>query len=316
MKNLVFMGTQSFALEILKALYEKTSSGAKITVVTQPDKPSGRGYKLKTDCVKQFALDSGLDLLQPVTLKTDEFFSELKRIAPEMIVVASYGKILPENVINFPPRGCVNVHASLLPRYRGAAPINRAVMEGEKETGVTLMYMDKGLDTGDMIAKSRIGIGNMNAGELRIALARLGAELLSEWIERLLEKRIEAEKQDETKASYASKITDADRPLDFSLSAEELLYRIRGLSPDPGATAEVEGKFSMKVLDAALCNAPGLPEKPGTLFVPAGMKKNTLAVRCAAGALVLKTLQPDGSKPMDAASLLNGRRLTFSDRLK
>ncbi|MBQ9544278.1 MAG: methionyl-tRNA formyltransferase [Clostridia bacterium] len=316
MKNLIFMGTQSFALEILKSLYEKTKESACITVVTQPDKPSGRGYKLKTDCVKQFALDNSLDVLQPATLKSEEFYSLLKEISPEMIAVASYGKILPENVIDFPPLGCVNVHGSLLPEYRGAAPINRVIMDGKKTTGVTLMYMDKGLDTGDMIAKREIEIGDMNAGELREALASLGAELLGEWLDRLLVKKIRAEKQDDAYSSYAAKITQEDRPIDFSLGAEEILCRIRGLAPDPGATAGVEGRYTMKVLEAALCEAPDDSLEPGELFVPAGMKKNTLAVKCGKGALILKTLQPDGSKAMDAASLLNGRKIAFTDRLK
>lgn len=316
MKSIVFMGTQSFALEILKALYEKASSFAAITVVTQPDKPSGRGYKLKTDCVKQFALDKSLDLMQPETLKNEDFFSEFKRIDPELIVVASYGKILPENVINYPVRGCVNVHGSLLPEYRGAAPINRAIMDGKEVTGVTLMYMDKGLDTGDMIAKKEIEIKDMNAGALKDALGRLGAVLLSEWLDRLLENRVEAVKQDDSKSSYAVKITNDDRPLDFSLSAKTLLHRIRGLSPEPGAICEVEGKFTMKILDAEIVTCGVITAVPGTLFTPSGMKKNTLAVVCGEGALILKTLQPDGSRAMDAASLINGRKISLSDKLK
>lgn len=315
--NLLFMGTQDFALEILRALDEARDPLDKLSVVTQPDKPSGRGYKIKFDCVKQYALDRGLDIYQPQSLKDGSFDETLTKIDPSLIVVASYGKILPAKVIDYPEFGCVNVHASLLPAYRGAAPINRAVMAGEKETGVTLMYMDEGLDTGDMIAKASVEIGDMTAGELRDKLAALGGDLLKEYYPKLIISKLPTEKQDPARATYAAKITPEDRPIDFTKSAEEIAAQIRGLSPNPGAVCKIASSgLSLKILDARAHKLPGeISGVPGELADPKHFGKNTVTVITGDGALKLLKLQPEGGKVMDAASLVNGRKLCYPDKL-
>jgi methionyl-tRNA formyltransferase len=268
------------------------------------------------DCVKEFALEKGLEIFQPENLKRENFEDFLNAKSPRMIVVASYGKILPSYVINYPLCGCVNVHASLLPKYRGAAPINRVIMDGEKISGVSLMYMDEGLDTGDIICQSSIEIRSMNAGELRSTLAKMGGELLKSKLDALLEKKLPAEKQNGDLATYANKISADDRPLDFNKPAEEILNRIKGLSPIPGATCTVESSgLKLKILDAEIREIPLKDSNPGELINPEGLKKNTLAIRCADKALILKLVQPEGSKIMDAQSLSNGRKLCYPDKL-
>lgn len=312
--NVIFMGTGDFALETLKALYSYPDIS--ISVVTQTDKPKGRGHKVVFDCVKEYALEKELEVFQPENLKKEHFEDFLNSHSPRLIVVASYGKILPSYVINYPKMGCVNVHASLLPKYRGAAPINRVIMDGEKETGISLMYMDEGLDTGDIICQSTVEIGKMNVGELRETLAKMGGELLNSKLKELLESRLPASNQDPDLASYANKITGEDRPLDFTLNAEDVFNKIRGLSPIPGATCTVESSgLKLKILEAEVKDCELKDSKPGELIDPSGMKKNTLAIRCKDKALILKTVQPEGSKVMDAASLSNGRKLCYPDKL-
>ncbi len=317
MIQLMFMGTERFALEALKTLYETTRGTAEISVVTQTDKPRGRGHKVVFDCVKDYALENGLRLYQPENLKEENFKEILLKEDPRMIVVASYGKILPKYVLDHPVCGCVCIHASLLPKHRGAAPINRVIMEGDKSAGVTLMYMDPGIDTGNMIAKASLLIEQRNAGTLRDDLARLGAELFREHYPRLIEGICESEKQDDSLASYAEKITAKDRPLDFSRSAEEIVAQIRGLAPVPGATCQVASSgLNLKILDAKVaCPAPPPQGEWGDLIRIDGMKKSELAVQCGKGAVFLTLVQPEGSKAMDAASLINGRKLCYPDRL-
>lgn len=315
--NLMFMGTESFALEVLKALYDKKGADTTISVVTQTDKPRGRGHKVVYDCVKDFALEKGLALYQPQNLKEENFRSILEEEAPRMIVVASYGKILPNYVLNYPTCGCVCVHASLLPKYRGAAPINRVIMNGEEKSGVTLMYMDSGIDTGNMIAKAETLIGSKNAGELRDELAKQGAALLMEHFDALWTSLCPSEKQEDSLSCYAEKITAEDRPLDFSKTAKEIVGKIKGLAPAPGATCKVDSTgLGLKVFDAQALPLSPVPEGEfGELVRPEGVKKNAVAIKCADGVVILKLVQPEGSKPMDGASLLNGRKLAFPDRL-
>ena len=313
--NLLFMGTESFALEILKGICENTTHS--VSVVTQPDKPRGRGHKLQLDCVKSYAISRELPVYQPESLKQEHFGELLMQLAPDIIVVASYGKILPEYVLQAPPMGCVNVHASLLPLYRGAAPIQRAILDGRTETGVTLMYMAKGLDTGDMICSSSVQIGQMNAGELRQALASEGARLLGDNLDKLLCEKQPATPQDHSLATYADKITKEDCPLYFEKTAQEVVCQIRALSPAPGASCTVASSgLTLKILDAeALYDDKWDEYACGELIEPIGFKKNTLLVRCGQGAIRLKIVQPDGGKAMDAASLANGRKLNYPDTL-
>lgn len=313
----MFMGTEQFALETLKALYEATKDSAQICVVTQTDKPRGRGHKVVFDCVKNFALEKNLTLYQPENLKRENFESTLSEEDPQMIIVASYGKILPKYVLDHPVCGCVCVHASLLPKYRGAAPINRVIMDGETTAGVTLMYMDPGIDTGNMIAKASLEIADRNAGQLRDALALLGAKLLTEHYPLLIKGICPSEPQNDAMSCYAEKITAQDRPIDFTQSAALIVAKIRGLAPSPGATCRVEASgLNLKILDAAVLT-PSLPPqgKPGEVIRYPGMKKNVLAVQCGEGILLLTSVQPEGGKVMDAASLINGRKLSCSDQL-
>ena len=315
--NVMFMGTEVFALEVLQSLYEAKGSSVNLSVVTQTDKPRGRGHKTVYDCVKNYALEKGLTLYQPQNLREENFRDILEREAPRMIVVASYGKILPSYVLNYPECGCVCVHASLLPKYRGAAPINRVIMDGEERTGVTLMYMDNGIDTGNMIAKAAVSIGNMNSGELRGELSRLGAQLLLEHFDRLSQGICPSEKQDNSLSCYAAKITADDRPIDFSATGKAIVGKIKGLAPAPGAVCRVQSSgLALKVLDAQALPLSVLPDGEfGELVHPSGMKKNSVAVKCADGVVILTLVQPEGSKPMDGASLLSGRKLCYPDRL-
>ncbi len=315
--KLMFMGTESFALEVLKALYDAKGSSLDISVVTQTDKPRGRGHKVVWDCVKEFAVAKGLRVYQPQNLRDENFKEILTQEDPRMIVVASYGKILPPYVLNYPACGCICVHASLLPKYRGAAPINRVIMNGEKESGVTLMYMDSGIDTGNIICMAQTPIEGKTAGQLHSELSLLGAKLLMEHFDRLREGICPSQVQNDAASCYAEKITASDRPLDFSASAQEIVCKIKGLSPTPGATCTVSSSgLGLKILDAEGMKLSPLPDgQVGEVIPVAGLKKNTVAVKCADGVVVLKSIQPDGSKPMDGASLLNGRKINYSDRL-
>lgn len=238
--KIVFMGTPEFAVPSLKALVE---SGHEICgVFTQPDKPKNRGMKLQPTPVKEYAITQNIPVFQPVKLRDGEALAILKELAPELIVVAAYGKILPVDILELPPKGCINVHSSLLPKYRGAAPINWAILNGEDESGVTIMYMAEGLDTGDMIAASSTPISiDENAQQLHDRLAGLGACLLAEVVAQMEQGEISATEQDEAFSCYAPMLSKELSPIDWCKSARAIHDQVRGLYPWPAAVSEIDG---------------------------------------------------------------------------
>ena len=293
------MGTPEFAVASLNALLD---AGHEIcAVVTQPDRPQGRGYKLAPPAVKTAALARGLEVFQPETLKNESLLPLLERTRPDAIVVAAYGKILPQYVLGFPPRGCINVHASLLPRYRGAAPINWAIINGERESGVTIMYMEKGLDTGDMLLSVRTpSADDDTAGDLHDRLAVLGADALVHALALLEAGRITPVKQDDSQHTYAPMLSRDDCRLDFCQSAKQVRDRIRGLAPFPGAYLTLSGR-QIKVFEAQIVSGRG---EPGSVLY--ADREHGLVLACADGALRLVTLQPQGKRRMSAKEYLAG----------
>ena len=299
--RIVFMGTPDFAVPSLKKIIEK---GYKVEAVfTQPDKPKGRGHKMQMSPVKEVALEYNIPVYQPQTLRNnEEILGVLKDIAPDMIVVAAYGKILPESVLNIPKYGSINVHGSLLPRYRGAAPIQWAVLNGDKVTGVTIMYMGLGMDTGDMISKREMIIGdNETAGELFDRMSEVGAELLVDTIPDIVNGTAKREKQDESLAVHAPMINKEMGVMNFENSAEHIFNQVRGLNPWPSAYTSLSGK-KMKVFTCRVINKQG---KPGLAFVNDGK----LSVYCGENALELLEIQPENGKRMLSSSYLLGHPL-------
>ena len=310
--RILFMGTPEYALFSLKALVEagETIIGA----VTQPDKPKGRGYELCPPPVKVFAIEHNIPVFQPQTFKNGAFDEELKALAPDLIVVVAYGKILPQSVLDLPKYGCINVHGSLLPAYRGAAPMQRAIMEGMRETGVTTMQMAAGLDTGDMLVSVKVPIGeNDNFEDIHDKLGAAGAQALLETIARLRAGTLTAIPQDDTLATYAAKIEKGDCVLDFSKNARALHDQIRGLSPFPLAfTRTPDGKL-LKVLESRV------GDKKAPLGVEIGTVlalENTVTVACGEGTTIeLLRVLPEGKGRMSAADYIRGRRLCVGDKL-
>ncbi len=294
------MGTPEFAVECLRRLL---ADGHTVTLaVTQTDKPQGRGKKLTPPPVKVFAEQNGIPVWQPTTLKTDDAADRIRAAAPDLLVTAAYGKILPPALLAIPPQGCINVHASLLPRYRGSAPIARAILNGESESGITTMRMDEGMDTGDMLLQSRRAIPeDMTEGELRQALSADGAVLLSETIRRLLAGDLEPVPQDETQATYAPPVQKSESPLDFSRPARVLRDQVRGLNPHPSAWCLFDGK-RLKVHVAA----PG-GDAPAGAAVGTVVTTAPLTVACGDGKLLeLCEVQLEGSNRMSAELFLRG----------
>lgn len=296
--RIVFMGTPDFALPPLKRILE---DGHRVTlVVTQTDKPKNRGMALSPSPVKAFALERGLKVFQPQSLRDAEAQRIIGDENADYIVVAAYGKILPAEVLSAPRLGCINIHASLLPRHRGAAPVNRAVMAGDKVGGVTVMYMDEGLDTGDIALQKETPIpDDMTAGEYGDALSGLGAQAISEFLASESHART---KQDGALASYAAKIEKAETAVDFSRPGAEVCNKIRGLSPSPCAYALINGaRFK---LVRALCGCGR--GKPGSVLAA---DKSGIEIACGEGSVVITRLQPEGRRAMSAAEFLAGHRI-------
>lgn len=311
--KILFMGTPDFALPTLKALYN--SAETLVGVITQPDKPKGRGYALAPPPVKVFADEHGVPVYQPATLRSDESIELIKKLAPDMIVVVAYGKILPPAVLNIPPMGCVNVHGSLLPKYRGAAPMQRAIIEGEKVTGVTTMYMAEGLDTGDMLLSAEIPISPEDDFEsVHDALAKLGAELLIKTIEGLKAGTVERKAQDDELATYAAKIEKSDCAIDFSQKAKTVHDLVRGLSPVPLAfTHTPDGKL-LKIIKTSVSAYNNCGARPGTV-IALEEAKGFFTVACGEGALDIHALLPEGKGRMSAGDFIRGRKTAKGDIL-
>ena len=296
--RVVFAGTPDFARVSLAALL--ASPHRVCAVYTQPDRPAGRGRRPRPSPVKELALAQGLPLRQPETLRGRA--AELAAWHPDVMVVAAYGLLLPVEILAVPPLGCVNVHASLLPRWRGAAPIPRAILAGDRVTGVTLMQMEAGLDTGPILAARETPIGEREtAGQLHDRLAALGAELLIETLDRLEAGTVTPEPQDAASATYAPKLTKAEARIDWRRPAVEIDRQVRAFNPRPVAwTPTPEGP--LRVWEALPLEAP--EGAPGTVL-EAGPR---LVVACGEGALNLLRLQPPGGRPMEARAYVNGRR--------
>ncbi len=304
------MGTPTFAVPILKALLE--GEDKVIAVVTQPDKPAGRGKKLSSPPVKILAREYGLPVLQPEKLKESDFLDKLQKLTPDIIVVAAYGKILPKEVLEIPLHGCINVHASLLPKFRGAAPINWAIMCGEKQTGVTIIQMDEGMDTGDILLMKAIPIKpDETAGELHDRLSRLGAKLVIKALKGLKEGKIRPKKQPREGISYAPMLRKEDGLLDFLQPADELARLIRGLDPWPSAYAYFRGKlikfFRPKVINQKVQAVPGEIVKAD---------KNGLLIATSKGLLLIEEVQIEGKKRIPVAEFIKGWHPTPGERLQ
>jgi len=301
MKRLVFMGTPEFAVPILEAL---VGSYQIVAVVTQPDQPTGRGQKIGSPPIKKLALAHGLPVLQPLSLRRPEVVAELKDLMPEVIVVAAFGQILPPEVLAIPPHGCLNVHASLLPRYRGAAPIAAAILAGEEQTGVTLMLMDEGLDTGPILTQAGCKIEPQDTtGSLSVKLAHLGAGLLVETLPRWLDGQLVPQPQDNSLATYCRMVTKKDGLLDWSLPATALWLRVRAYHPWPGAYTCWQGRL-LKILRARPVTLGLSNEKPGQVISLDG----EVAVVTGTDALVLEEVQLAGKKALAAQEFIRGQR--------
>lgn len=305
----VFMGTPEFALPTLEGLL---AAGVDLVgVYTQPDRPSGRGKQLSAPPVKQLALTRGIPVFQPLKLRLPEVVAELRALAPDLIVVVAFGQILPKSVLEIPRYGCINVHASLLPKYRGAAPINQAIVDGELETGVTTMFMDVGLDTGDMLIKRATKIGPCEtAGELHDRLALLGREAMSETLERLCAGTLTREPQDDSLSCYAPMLKKEQGLLDWTRPALELHNRVRGLDPWPGAYTLLAGE-PLKLARTRPLDEPH-EAAPGTVLAA---DRDGVRVACGSGALSLGELQLPGRKRLAAGDFLRGCPLPAGTRL-
>ena len=308
--RILFMGTPDFAVASLSALLE---AGHDICgVFTQPDKPKNRGMKLQASPVKEFALAHDIPVFQPLKMRDGEAMGYIQERKPELIVVAAYGRILPGDILDYPPCGCINVHSSLLPKYRGAAPINWAILNGDKTTGVTIMHMAPALDAGDIILQRETAIGpDETAPELFQRLAELGGGLLVEAVEQIAKGVATRTPQLEADATYAPMLGRELSPMDWSKDGQTLHDQVRGLLPWPCATAEFGGVrckvFSTAVLDGTTDLAPGTVAEAG---------KDGIVMACGGGTLLrVKELQPDGKKRMAAADFLRGRSLTAGERL-
>ena len=255
--RVIFMGTPEFAIPTFEGLID---SGVKIVgVFTQPDRPKGRGRKLEPSPVKRLAEEHGLPVFQPQRLRDKDAVKQVRGLKPDLVVVVAYGQILPQEVLDIPKYGCINVHASLLPRHRGAAPINKAIIDGDPMTGVTTMQMDAGLDTGDMLVKKSISIfPNENAGELHDRLAQLGREAMEETLARLCAGTLSPQKQDDSRSSYAPMLKKEDGLIDWNRPAAAIHNQVRGLYPWPGAFTHL-GDEVLKVADTRVAQGSGLP---------------------------------------------------------
>lgn len=300
--KIVYMGTPEFAVLPLRMLCER--GYAVELVVTQPDKARDRGRKVQYPPVKEEALRHGIAVLQPGRVKDNpELLEELQRIQPDLIIVAAYGQILPTAILDLPPLGCINIHASLLPRYRGAAPIQRSILEGEERTGVTLMYMAQGLDTGDMIAARSTPVARKTSAELHDELSHLGAELLLDTLPEIEKGTIDRVKQDDAQATYASMIAKQDGKIDFTQRPEVIERLIRALNPWPAAYADYQGQ-PVKFWQAEVL-AEKNEQPPGTVT---GVSEAGIAVSAGGGTLLVTKLQMPGKKAMSAAEFLKGNR--------
>ncbi len=305
--KILFMGTAEFANPSLEALIQ--GGYPVIGVVTQPDRPKGRGRQVAAAPVKEIAIRHHLRLLQPERVRDPDFIETFRALAPDMVVLVAFGQILPAEVIRFPRMGCINVHPSLLPKYRGAAPIQWALIRGEKETGITTILMDEGVDTGDILLQRKTTVEpNENFDRLHDRLAPMGAAVLVETIEGLLDGSIQRKPQDHTQASYAPRLKKEDGLIRWDGGVREIRNFIAGLSSQPGAYTYLRGK-QVKIFSAAALEGP-VGERPGTVLVSSGR----LRIAAKDGYLEIGELQPESKKRMTAEAFLRGYRIEEGER--
>lgn len=299
--RVVFMGTPDIGAVCLNKIIE---DGFQVVgVYTQPDRPKGRGMKMVFSPVKELALKQGIPVFQPERFREDQAVEELRGLKPDVIAVVAYGCILPQRVLDIPPMGCINIHASILPEYRGSAPYQWAVLDGKRETGVSAQYMSKGVDEGDVIGISRTAIGeNETAGQLLERLAVLGAELLSQTLTHVEQGTAVATKQDHSLATFAPMLNKSMCPIDWSKSAQQVHDQVRGLNPWPTATATIGGTF-FKIHETVLAEGSGAP---GQIL---GLTKTGLRIACGQGAVEIRVLQAEGGKRMSAPDYFRGHPL-------
>ncbi len=309
--SILFMGTPDFAVPSLQAL---VNEGHTIqTVITQPDRPKGRGQKLAYSPVKEKALELGLPIFQPRRIREPECVAKIKELQPDLICVVAFGQILPADLLAIPKFGCINVHGSLLPAYRGAAPIQRAIMNGEDKTGITTMLMDEGLDTGDMLLQETVEITpEMNSGELHDILAALGARLLVETVRLWPEQKIQAIPQDDELSSYASMLQKEDEKIDWNWEATRIHNQVRGLAPIPGAYTIFRNQ-KLKIRGSRVIEVDNRGEQAGKVLEL--RKGQGFVVQCGQGSLLVTEVQPVGKKTMPADSFINGYRLVTGEIL-
>ena len=309
--RIVFMGTPDFAVGSLQALCESGKHEI-VGVVTQPDRPKGRGNKMLMTPVKEYALEQGLTVYQPQKVKTPEFVQTLRELQPELIVVAAFGQVLSREILELPPHGCINVHASLLPKYRGAAPIQYAIIKGEQESGVTIMQMDIGMDTGAMLEKVVVPIAeNTTMGELHDALREQGAALLLKVIDDIAAGTAVAEPQNDAEATYATLLDRSMEHIDWTKSAQEVHNLIRGFNPAPSTFTKLPNGKSLKIWGSRLTDKKS--EAAAGTVVEAG--KHSFFVACGSGVLEITEVQPESKKRMAAQVFLNGRGVAEGDIL-
>ena len=307
--KIVFMGTPDFAVPCLKTLNENYEV---IAVITQPDRPKGRGQKLTPSPIKEYALEHNLTVLQPEKIKTSETEEQLKKLAPDLIVVVAFGQILSKAILDIPKLGCINVHASLLPKYRGAAPIHWSIINGETKTGITTMYMDVGLDTGDMILKEEVSISaKMNTGELHDTLMNIGAKTLLQTIKQIAEGSVVRNKQNDAKASYAPLLTKELERINWLLPAQEIYNLVRGLNPWPVAFSIFKGKklkiWQTKVIDNVTI---------GEIGTVLSLTETGFTVQTGKGILEIIELQPESKRKMTAKDFVCGNQISINDKLE
>ena len=299
--RVVFMGTPDIAATCLKKILD---DGFEVVgVYTQPDRPKGRGMKLVASPVKELALANNIPVFQPENFKSGETVEQLRELKPDVCAVVAYGRILPQSVLDVPTKGCVNIHASLLPQYRGSAPYQWAVLDGLKETGVTAQYMALKMDAGDVIDVAKTPIGpNETAGELLGRLAVLGADLLSSVLRRFAAGAVSATAQDEAAVTYAPMLDKSMCPIDWTKTAQQVHDHVRGLHPWPVATTELGGKW-FKIHSTVIVDGSGTP---GEIL---GLTKTGLRIACGSGAVEIRTLQAEGGKRMAAPDYFRGHPL-------
>lgn len=299
--RVVFMGTPDIAATCLNQIL---ADGFEVVgVYTQPDRPKGRGMKMVYTPVKEVAMAAGIPVFQPENFREEAAVEELKALRPDVCAVVAYGRILPQSVLDVPEKGCINIHASLLPQYRGSAPYQWAVLDGQKETGVSAQYMARKMDAGDVIDVSKTAIGeNETAGELLDRLAVLGAGLLSKTLSRLQAGAVPATPQDEEAVTFAPMLDKSMCPIDFTKTAQQVHNHVRGLHPWPVATMELQGKV-FKIHATAIVDGTG---EPGQIL---GLTKTGLRIACGEGAVEIRSLQAEGGKRMAAPDYFRGHPL-------